>query len=284
MAVRPRRISDIKPIFTNLAVTSQYEVQFGGLPPELQSYLSLRGVDFQFTNETAGLLCNAASLPGSSFATSDINGNFTGLMEKFVHTRIYTPIDLSFYVDKEYKVVKFLEHWMEYISSASGVNPNGSQYFYKMKYPDQYKCNFTKITKFNRDYQNELQYYFVGLFPVSMSSVSVSYDSSTTMTVNAQFNYERYIPGSILSVDQLNFTSNNLDPFSARTAFNNSQQQTADNQLFSGTNNIQFGVDNNNTINANLSGLNALAGGNNPVTSDPNNSTNIVGNWFNVAP
>jgi hypothetical protein len=56
--VRPRRISDIKPLFTNLAVTSQYEVQFGGLNPELQGYLNSRGVDYRFTSESVGLLCN----------------------------------------------------------------------------------------------------------------------------------------------------------------------------------------------------------------------------------
>lgn len=278
MAVRPRRISDIKPIFTNLAVTSQYQVQFGGLPGELQSYLNLRGVDFSFINETAGLLCSSASLPGSSFATSDINGNFTGLMEKFVHTRIYTPIELNFYVDKEYKVVKFIEHWMEFMSSASNVNPNQNQYFYKMKYPDQYKCNMSKVTKFNRDYQNQLEYYFIGLFPIAMSSVSLSYDSSSIMTVGATFNYERYVPGSILSVDQFFNQSNNLDPFSTQSQNSNYSQQSVDSQLVNANNNIQFGVDSANSINSTLNGLNAL--NNNSNT----NNSNSVGNWFNVAP
>jgi hypothetical protein len=283
VAVRPRRISDIKPIFTNLAVTSQYEVQFGGLAPELQSYLTLRGVDFSFTNQTAGLLCNAASLPGSSFATSDINGNFTGLMEKFIHTRIYTPIELNFYVDKEYKVVKFIEHWMEYMSSASTLNPNQDQYFYKMKYPDQYKCNFTKITKFNRDYQNQLEYYFIGLFPVAMSSVSLSYQSSSVMTVSATFNYERYVPGSILSVDQFFNQSNNLDPYSTQNPSTNYSQQSIDSQTVNANNNIQFGVDSTNSINANLSGLNAL--NNNTGNLNPNsNGNDAVGGWFNISP
>lgn len=283
MAVRPRRISDIKPIFTNLAVTSQYQVQFGGLPSELQNYLNLRGIDFSFINETAGLLCNSASLPGSSFATSDINGNFTGLMEKFAHTRIYTPIELNFYVDKEYKVVKFIEHWMEFMSSASNINPNQNQYFYKMKYPDQYKCNLSKVTKFNRDYQNQLEYYFIGLFPIAMSSVSLSYDSSTIMTVSATFNYERYVPGSILSVDQFFNQSNNLDPFSVQSQNSNYSQQSADSQLANANNNIQFGVDSTNSINSNLSGLNALNNNSNTGFNDVNYS-NSVGNWFNISP
>jgi hypothetical protein len=208
--VRPRRISDIKPIFTNVAQTSQYEVKFGGLKPELRNYLSARGVDSRFIGETVGLLCNSASLPGSSFGTSDIAGNYTGVMEKFAHTRIFTPIDLTFYVDKEYKTMKFLEHWMEYMSSASNVSPNNDGYYFKMKYPDQYKCDFTKITKFNRDYKVELEYTFFGLFPMALSSVGVSYDSSQVMTVSATFNYERYVSGPIYTIDALRGNFNNL--------------------------------------------------------------------------
>jgi hypothetical protein len=283
--VRPRRISDIKPLFTNLAVTSQYEVQFGGLNPELQGYLNSRGVDYRFTSESVGLLCNSASLPGSSFATSDINGNFTGLMEKFVHTRIYTPLELSFYVDKEYKVVKFLEHWMEFISSASGINPNTNQYFYKMKYPNQYKCDLTKVTKFNRDYKNELQYNFIGLFPVAMSSVSLSYESSSLMTVSATFNYERYVPGRVLSIDEKLNTSNNLDPNYPRTNQNDFDPQSVDSQNQTTLNNIQFGVDTTNSLNPNLTGTNALT--NNPLfvstKGDPQGKPSVT-DWFNVSP
>ncbi len=212
MPVKPRKISDIKPIFTNLAQTSHYEVQFGGFQKGLRDHLSNRGVDSRFIGETVGLLCNSASLPGSTFATADITGNYTGLMEKVAHTRIFTPIDLTFYVDKEYKVIKFLEHWMEYISGASGVVPTTSDYFFKMRYPDEYKIDYTKVTKFNRDYnsRNELEYNFFGLFPVSMSSVGVSYESSSTLVVSASFNYERYVCGKAYSLDVKRQLANNV--------------------------------------------------------------------------
>ena len=279
MPVRSRKISDIKPLFTNLAVTSQYEVQFGGLSPELQSYLNSRGVDYRFIGESAGLLCNSASLPGSSFATSDINGNFTGLMEKFIHTRIFTPIELNFYVDKEYKIVKFIEHWMEFMSSASGVNPNTNQYFYKMKYPNQYKCDFTKVTKFNIDYDNQLEYNFVGLFPISMGSISLSYEQSSVMTMTVTFNYERYIPGRVLSINQKQQDSNNLTPNFPKSSENSFKPQSLEN-----TRNIQTGIENGNTPNANLTSLNELT--NNPlyISTNSENGKNKIVDWFNVSP
>ena len=66
-----------------------------------------------------GLLCNQASLPFSSIATTNITGAFTGITEKFAHSRTFIPINLNFYVDKEYKVIKFLEHWMEYTAGGT---------------------------------------------------------------------------------------------------------------------------------------------------------------------
>ncbi len=62
------------------------------------------------------MLCSGASIPGSSFATVDVRGEYQGVIEKMAHTRQFTQIDLEFYVDNKYKALRFLEHWMEYIS------------------------------------------------------------------------------------------------------------------------------------------------------------------------
>ena len=151
----PRRISDIKPLITNLAQTSHYEVIFGGLSGALRQHLSVRGIDANFIGESVGLLCNSAVLPGSSFGTADIAGNFTGVVEKMAHTRLFTQIDLEFYVDSSYKTLKFLEHWMEFISFGSGVSPAQNGYFFRMRYPREYKTDMTRIIQFvsNSPYQ-----------------------------------------------------------------------------------------------------------------------------------
>jgi len=209
---RPRRISEIKPLFGNLAQTSHYQVSFGGLSRPLQSHLSLRGVDWRFVAEDAGLLCSSASLPGSSLGTSDIIGDVSGVTEKMAHTRIFTAIDLTFYVDKEYKMIKFLEHWIEFIASGSRANINDQGYFFRMKYPVDYKTDTTKILKFDRDYTNEIEYNFFGLFPTSMYSPTIAYNDSQVLTVTASFNYERYVCGSVRSLDISYLTDNNKQP------------------------------------------------------------------------
>ena len=207
---RPRRISEIKPLFGNLAMTSHYQVSFGGLQNLLLDHLSIRGIDNRFIAEDAGLLCSSASLPGSSLGTSDIVGDVSGVTEKMAHTRIFTPIDLTFYVDSEYKMIKFLEHWIEFIASGSKSIPAVDKgYFFRMKYPEDYKTDAVKILKFDRDYNNQIEYNFFGLFPISMYSPTVAYNDSQVLTVTASFSYERYVCGSTRSLDVAYLRDNN---------------------------------------------------------------------------
>ena len=210
--VRPRRISDFKPLFTNLAQTSHYQVQFGSMPPDgaLSLYLEDRGIDSRFIAEDAGLLCFSASLPGSSFATADVNNNFTGVNERIAHRRIFTEIGLEFYVDKDYRQLKFIEHWMEFISGGSNEDQYKDGYYFRMQYPDFYKCNATKITKFDRDYNIEIEYNFFGLFPLALNSTPVSYNGSDVLKMSATFNYERYVCGKVLSLDVARNSNNNI--------------------------------------------------------------------------
>ena len=214
--VRPKKIADIKPILTNVAQTSHYQVFFDGLSPDLFRFLGDKGVNRRFITENAGLLCNRASIPGSTLGTSDIFGNFTGVQEKFAHTRIFTELSLEFYVDKDYKMIKFFEHWIDYIASGSespAVDKRNLGYFYRMRYPrgnSGYKCDKTKIVKFNIDYRSEVEYTFFGLFPINFSSTPVQYGGSDVLRANVTFSYERYIAGEETSLSYNRNRSENL--------------------------------------------------------------------------
>ena len=202
--VSPKKISEFKPLLTNVAQTSHYQVFFDGLSSDLFTFLGQKNVDRRFITENSGLLCSAASIPGSALATSDIFGNFTGVQEKFAHTRVFSEMSLEFYVDKDYKMIKFFEHWMDYISSGSekrritSFSKASPGYFYRMRYPkgnSGYKCDKTKIVKFNVDYKKEIEYTFIGMFPINLASTPVQYGNSDVLKVNCTFNYERYIAG-----------------------------------------------------------------------------------------
>jgi len=211
--VRPRKISSFKPTLTNLAQTSHYQVQFGGLGVQLRKHLNVRGIDYRFITNTSGILCQSAFLPGSGFATAEIVGNRMGVTENMVHSRIYTPIQLEFYVDNEYKALKFLEHWMEFIANGATSRANNQSrknYHVRMQFPDDYKCDETRIIKFDRDYREELEYKFIGMFPSDLTSLPVKYDNSQILKVNATFKYDRYVVGRFDSYSVNRGTANNI--------------------------------------------------------------------------
>ena len=207
--VQPRRIADFKPTLSNLATTSHYQVIFGGLPQKLRQHLNVRGVGWRFTAETIGLLCNNAILPGSSVATFEPDGHYMGVKEKMAHSRLFMDMSLEFYVDSDYRTIKFFEHWIEFMSSGSGEDQSQDGYYFRMVYPDDYKTSQTKIIKFDKDYNSELEYTFYGLFPKQLNDISVSYDQSDTLKATSSFTYDRYICGKNTSFSLYRGNSNN---------------------------------------------------------------------------
>ena len=253
-APRPRPISDILPRFQNVAQSSHYIVKFA-LPYNqtangLRSFLRRKGVNDRFVGEDVGLLCSDAVLPGSALASIDTRGDFQGVIERFAHTRNFTQIQLEFYVDNEYKSMKFLEHWMEYITGAN-TNLTSDAYHFTLNYPETYKSNETKIIKFERDYNRFLEYRFIGLFPLSLSSTRVSYQGSQVLKASASFSFDRYICGESSSLAR-----------DLKRAFN---------EIFNLGNNVRDGgsvADNQNILNS--SAFNTVTGNSSATNSSAN--------------
>lgn len=204
-----RSVSDVKSKLLRPALTSHYEVEIA--PPSegdfLTSYLQQNRINWNVSQDKIQLSCSEALLPGSSLATHELNGDHTGVTERHAYRRVYDDrIDLTFYVDVNpvdpYVSIRFFETWIKYISGESiAATGSGSvkdrNYFYRMKYPKEYYGGL-KITKFERTGRNNtytgpnLTYSFVGVFPLSVSSMPVSYDSSQLLKVTVSLSYLRY--------------------------------------------------------------------------------------------
>ena len=181
-----------------LAQTNHFLVTISSLTPEVETYLQSfsNASDFRrFLAERGGILCSDASLPTSSYATAEVKDNFMGIPQQFAHTRIYTDIDFTFYVDEKYTLLKIFEGWMEYISSGANtfMEQQTKSFYRRMRYPDSYKCNTLYINKFEKNFKRTLRYQFINAFPKAMSSVPVSYGSAEILKVTVSFNYDRYI-------------------------------------------------------------------------------------------
>jgi len=196
--IKPYNLSVAKNIIGPLAQTNHFQVTFSSLRPSVESYLRdyLKVDDIRnFLSRRAGILCDSASLPTTAYATAEVRDNFMGVPQQFAHTRIYTDLDFSFYVDEDYNLLKIFEGWMEYISSGanSSTLQDDRAYFRRMRYPDSYKCDTMYINKFEKNFKKTMRYRFVNVFPKAMSAVPVAYGPADILKVNISFNFDRYI-------------------------------------------------------------------------------------------
>ncbi len=201
---RPRSIAEVKHKLLNPALTSHFQVVIGRPPREDGSFN-------RFLNESGAyhdqdrlnLMCCETSLPGSQLATTEVMNDFSGVTERHAYRRQFDDrIDLTFYCDADqYLPIRFFEAWIKYITNeTTSEGRTGSSktqnFFYRMKFPNSYKGTL-EITKFEKNMYSArrskaLSYGFVNCFPLSISSMPITYDASDLLKCNVSFAYSRY--------------------------------------------------------------------------------------------
>lgn len=171
------------------SLSSLYQVSFSGFP--------LNFGNTRFVEDELGLLCHSATLPATSVGTLEVSGQFQGINERFAHTRIYPSVTFSFYETTDYKTIEFFDAWQRYIT-VDGDPQASDSYYYRMRYPSEYKCDSMYITKFEKNYGNSvftntLSYQFIKCFPSNVTSIPVQYGDSEILKVSVEFSYDRYI-------------------------------------------------------------------------------------------
>ena len=213
-----KTIADLKTKFLKPALTSQYEVTIplGSLPEGVKSIVGT------LDQADLNLSCMETSLPGSSLATFEVKNDYTGVTERLAHRRMYDDrIDFTFLVDAEkYFAIRIFEKWMRYIAGEDANREDGetqtilgSNYHYRIRYPGTggdnstgYRCmRGLMITKFEKDMRNTLSYEFVGAYPISISSMQVSYESSSLLKCTVSMSYLRYVMTELIDPDPTPF-------------------------------------------------------------------------------
>lgn len=214
----PRSVSQIKSALLHPATTSHFEIQLA-LPRKLTEggYLNDNGIRLNSVNlDKLNLLCSEASLPGSNLATLELTNDHTGVTERHAYRRVYDDrIDLTFYVDAQYYLpIRVFETWMKYIAqeaSDAGQSDKGDitsrdpNYFYRFNYPDFYMADSLSVVKFEKSSLggakgtpgSTLRYNFIRTYPISISSMPVSYDSSSLLKCTVSMSYIRYVLDTI---------------------------------------------------------------------------------------
>ena len=191
-------MTDAKLKFGNLSLNNQYQVHFAGFNTSIINYLrnnlGILNAD-DFISRQMGILCFDASLPASALATAEVKDNFMGVPQEFAHSRLYTDIDFTFYIDKDYTLLTIFEGWMDYITSGAERDVDDLQkpYYRRLKYPDTYKVSSMYISKFEKNADRGITYQFINAFPKSITPIPVTYGSADLLKVSVSFNYDRYI-------------------------------------------------------------------------------------------
>ena len=184
-----------------------------------------------YSNENIELLqlsCSDASLPGSSLITNQIDNDYSGVTERHAYRRQYDDrADFTFYVDRNYTIIKFFEGWISYIidEQTSAISRN---YNYRVRFPDAYQTDNLYITKFERDVNTSnpgpsLTYKFIRAYPISINSMPVSYDASDLLKCTVSFTYSRYIVNRTNNL-KINERSNQIPTNYYGPAFQNNEE------------------------------------------------------------
>lgn len=203
------KTSTIKGRILQLAQTSVYQVAMQPPGAVLSHLAADAGFNYGQSGENVELQCADASLPGSSFSTHEVIGDYHGVRERMAYRRMYDDTtDFTFYVDHDYKVLDMFDGWMNYISghgSDQRLSKNSAKAYaanYRMNYPNSYMTN-VYITKFEKDVSQSRKisadstfftnYTFVQAFPIAVVQQQVTYDNSDILRVTVSMAYQRYV-------------------------------------------------------------------------------------------
>jgi len=190
---------ELRSTLLNLSLTSIYSVEIK----------DVESIWKEISTKEISLLAYEAVLPGTSFELGQVFGDKQGVTEAYPTKRVYAPIDVSFYIKGDYKVVTFFEKWMEKISPLYGKIEESTS-FYKFNYPSTYEKNIN-IVKYEKDSRPEgdrlnkrfdegatndprtVTYSLLNAYPTNIISIPISYDQSNILKTTVTFNYDRYV-------------------------------------------------------------------------------------------
>jgi hypothetical protein len=150
---------------------------------------SAMAIENLFKNKIAKvmLFCEQAALPGISLGTSPVRS--FGEFKEVPYEKLYEPITLNFYVDKDMIVKYMFDIWMDRIQDTQTRIHT---------WPKKYKSRidiFTYDTNNNRKYRVRLN----EAYPKAVSAIQLDYNSKDVMRIQVQFSY-KYLTTSLVDL------------------------------------------------------------------------------------
>lgn len=195
------------PATTNNFKVSLHLSKFAGVSndSDLSAWLTSSGVFGKDDPGRFDFLCSETFIPGTSLAPFETFGDRQGMYESFSGPRRDMEVAFTFYVSSDYQTLRLFEEWVNYINPIYAPNkltsgsPGGYEasidrrnVMYRFRYPDSYR-RMISITKFERDYRDNIVYAFVNAFPTNIESIPLSYDAAQLLKVTINMRYDRKV-------------------------------------------------------------------------------------------
>ena len=155
----------------------------GGARPNLfEVELTTLPAGIEWRADNFRYMCKASQLPASVIANVDIP--FRGRIFKVAGDRTIEPWSITVINDEDFRIRNAMEQWMELIAKLD-TNLGATL-------PESYMTNATVYqlgrgsTKSSTTNEGEVnavlkQYEFIDIFPINVSAIDLSYDSSDTI-------------------------------------------------------------------------------------------------------
>lgn len=217
------QLKGARDIFGELSTSSQFKVALHlstsqGEDSNLLGWLNRAGLTRSMEQNTYyDFFCHGVTIPGPQLNYEEEKGSRQGVIERMPTHRIYSPVQMDFYVDNDYKLIRLFEEWINYInpiygesgefqSSINGFgNAKDRNNFFRIRYPDDYK-RIISIVKFERNFKESpassggslgnvptITYRLIDAYPVSIAGIPVSYEGSTITKTSVTFDYSRVV-------------------------------------------------------------------------------------------
>ena len=189
-----------------IAKSNQFRVVF----PDLTGGIFSSDFPVNFDRSTLEVLCNNASLPSVTAATSQVNGYYTGSSYKYPTMKMYGDLGLSFICDANMTAFKVMNSWFDRIFQEKNMfdlkeripdemthyPQRNRNRFTRMSYPDDYMRTII-VDKFEpgpryNEQGRSMRYFFTHAYPYSIDAVPLDAGTTTLMTATVNFHYERF--------------------------------------------------------------------------------------------
>jgi hypothetical protein len=149
------------------------------------------------STENLSFLCHSAVLPGIDLGVRTVRPDNLGTAQRRPNGVVdYNVIPLSFYVDEDFKVMKFFHKWMQgivnYDASRGKFNSDNDRLPFEVSYKDDYVSTIMIDVYSGNSFEKKYSYKLNNAFPVSMNDVSLDWgNGAEVMKLGIGFSYDQ---------------------------------------------------------------------------------------------